>query len=282
MTVIYNGQYCVYVHTNKINGKKYVGQTCQKPEYRWNNGKSYKDCPYFYKAIQKYGWDNFDHEIIASNLTKEEADNFEKLLIKELGTMNPEKGYNLKAGGADGTFSEEVRKKMSESLKGVRVGENHPMYGKKHSEETRSRIGENSRKTWANPDFKEKMHEVRKQLWENDEYRSKQVESRTGRYVSEETRQKLSDAMSGEKNPNYGKQTSEETRQKMSEAHKKIQCLKARKINQYTKNNVFIKTWDCMKQIEEVTGIKYQDISKCCRHKRKSAGGYQWQYADET
>lgn len=62
---IYNGTYCVYAHINKVNGKIYIGQTCRKPEYRWNDGKGYKECTYFYNAIEKYGWDNFDHEILA-------------------------------------------------------------------------------------------------------------------------------------------------------------------------------------------------------------------------
>lgn len=87
--------YCVYIHTNKINGKKYVGQTCQEPEKRWKNGKGYHNNIYFTRAIQKYGWDNFEHEIIKCNLTKEEADDIEKLLIKELNTLNPN-GYNAK------------------------------------------------------------------------------------------------------------------------------------------------------------------------------------------
>ena len=34
--------YIIYKHINKINGKIYIGQTCQKPEYRWNHGKGYK------------------------------------------------------------------------------------------------------------------------------------------------------------------------------------------------------------------------------------------------
>ena len=67
---IYNGNYCVYIHINKINGKMYIGQTCQKPEKRWNSGKGYKDDVYFSTAIQKYSWDNFEHEVIASILTK--------------------------------------------------------------------------------------------------------------------------------------------------------------------------------------------------------------------
>lgn len=116
---IYNDKYCVYIHTNKINGKKYVGQTCQKPEYRWRkDGRGYRSETYFGKAIQKHGWDSFEHEIVASNLTKEEADNFEVLLINKLDTMNPDKGYNLTKGGEGSVGvvrSDEWRKKTKTS-----------------------------------------------------------------------------------------------------------------------------------------------------------------------
>lgn len=136
---IYNGTCCVYMHTNKINGKKYVGQTKMKPEERWKNGKGYKTCVLFYRAIQKYGWENFEHEVIASNLTKEEADNFEKLLIEQLNLINPDKGYNLKEGGSKGNFSESSKIKMRENHADF-SGKNNPQYGKKHTEETKMKI----------------------------------------------------------------------------------------------------------------------------------------------
>ena len=69
-----NPLYTVYQHKNKINGKVYIGITMQEPEKRWGvNGRNYKSSPHFYSAIQKYGWDNFEHNILYTNLTKEEA-----------------------------------------------------------------------------------------------------------------------------------------------------------------------------------------------------------------
>lgn len=59
--IIKNGNYTVYVHVNKINGKMYVGITSQTVEQRWRQGKGYKHCVFFYRAIEKYGWDGFEH-----------------------------------------------------------------------------------------------------------------------------------------------------------------------------------------------------------------------------
>ena len=65
--------YCVYLHTNKINGKVYVGLTSMSPEERWKNGKGYCNNSHFKSAIEKYGWDNFEHEIIKRGLTKDDG-----------------------------------------------------------------------------------------------------------------------------------------------------------------------------------------------------------------
>ena len=72
--------YKVYVHINKVNGKRYYGITCQEVEKRWKNGKGYQKQPYFYNDILLYGWDNFTHEILFDNLTKEEAKWLEKII----------------------------------------------------------------------------------------------------------------------------------------------------------------------------------------------------------
>lgn len=150
---IYNDTYCVYVHINKINGKMYVGQTHKSPENRWCNGKGYKSSPHFYSAIQKYGWDNFEHEIVASNLTKDEADNFERLLIDRLNLMQREYGYNLKEGGAGGKFSEATIRKMSES----HSGEKHHMYGKHLPVTTKKKISESHMKRRQNVEFENNL-----------------------------------------------------------------------------------------------------------------------------
>lgn len=109
-------KWCVYMHTNKINGKKYIGITSKIPRKRWENGKGYKG-QRFYLAIEKYGWNNFEHEILFKDLTIEEANEKEIYLIEKFKTQSPN-GYNISFGG-DGTrgfkISEESKKRMSES-----------------------------------------------------------------------------------------------------------------------------------------------------------------------
>lgn len=90
-------QWCVYIHTNKINNKKYIGITCQRPESRWGiNGEHYNGQEKFYNAIQEYGWDNFNHEIIETNLNKTTALAREAELISQYDTVI--NGYNSVSG----------------------------------------------------------------------------------------------------------------------------------------------------------------------------------------
>lgn len=110
-------EFYIYVHRCKLNGKIYVGQTCQNPSRRWRNGEGYKGCSYFYNAILKYGWDNFEHIILEEGLTKKEANIKEQFWIKFFNSTNPNKGYNLKSGGNDCSYSEKSKIKMSESAK---------------------------------------------------------------------------------------------------------------------------------------------------------------------
>lgn len=195
----------IYKHTNKINNKVYIGQTCTKPEYRWGkNGSRYQNCPKFWNAIQKYGWDNFSHEILESVSSKEEADSKEKYWIQYYDSLNDERGYNILIGGNSSFLehhhTEESKKKISLGNKGKIVSEeskekmrqnhadfsgiNNPMFGKHHSEETRK-----------------KLSAINK-----------------GKVLSEETKCKISESTRGEKNHNYGKHLSEDTKEKLRQS----------------------------------------------------------------
>lgn len=95
-------QYCVYIHTNKINNKKYIGITCRPPEIRWNHGRGYLTNKHFWRVIEKDGWDNFSHDIIATELDKQAAYQLEIELIQFHKTTDSRFGYNHSCGGEGG------------------------------------------------------------------------------------------------------------------------------------------------------------------------------------
>lgn len=125
-------EFIVYMHENKINHKKYIGITCQKPTQRWRGGKGYK-IGLFKKAIDKYGWNNFNHIVLYEHLTKEEACLKEQELIKQYNTMDTNYGYNLCEGGnltLGYHHTKKSKEKMSLIRKGMYKGKDNPMYGK--------------------------------------------------------------------------------------------------------------------------------------------------------
>ena len=99
-----NKKFKVYVYTNNINNKKYVGITSRPLSYRsGSDGRNYKQCVLFWNAIQKHGWNNFNVEVVYENLDEEEAKQHEIELISELKTTDPKFGYNISHGGDSGT-----------------------------------------------------------------------------------------------------------------------------------------------------------------------------------
>ena len=114
-----NHKYCVYCHTNKITGMKYVGMTQLNPLHRWQkDGKGYDANNVFGKDIKKYGWENFAHEILEYGIrTREEAGDIEKRYIKELNTIYPN-GYNSEDGGIHGSTNPARRDRIKRPSKG--------------------------------------------------------------------------------------------------------------------------------------------------------------------
>lgn len=239
---------CIYCYTNKVNGKKYVGQAKNfNKRHNKHISSSYnindknKNVP-FHCAIRKYGIDKFEVEILKENLqTQDELNYWERFYIIEFDTLaKNKKGYNVSDGGSNGnsfagkTDEEmfEIKKKMSKNHANI-LGENNPNYNNK---------------------------------WD-DEKRKKSSEKMKNRY-------------NGELNPFYGQHHTEETRKHLSEQKKGKKHHRARKIAQYDLQGNLIRVWDYMRQIEEEIGILHGGISQCCNDKKDSYKGFKWKFFD--
>ena len=138
-------KWLIYKHTNTINGKCYIGQTCKgNPNYRWNNGKGYtvrNPNSHFARAIKKYGWNAFEHEIIEDNIqTLEQANKREEYWISYFNSV--ENGYNANSGGNSKIPSKETREKNSIKSKEMwaqKGDELRKIYASKEHRETLSR-----------------------------------------------------------------------------------------------------------------------------------------------
>ena len=248
--------YSVYKHTAP-NGKIYIGITCQKPEYRWQNGLGYRTQSRFYRAIQKYGWDVFQHEIIADGLAREQAEQMEIKLIAQYKSNEREHGYNMSEGGTGGksgcTVSDDVRIRLSE----MNRGEKNPWYGKHHNEETRMKISKGNLGKSPSAEARRKISE------------SKRGEKHYnfGKHLSEETRRKISQS-------NMGRCTSEETRRKIS------QCQEHKPVRQYTLDGKFIREYPSISNASVVTGASAGSIVNGCKGRIERPRKFIWKYVN--
>jgi len=100
--------------------KCYIGLTNKDPEERFAKGFGYEKNRVFFHDIVKFGWDNIEHKILHKNLSKEEAEYFERHFIKFMDSTNPDYGYNQDNGGSSkGRFTASTRLKQSLSRKGI-------------------------------------------------------------------------------------------------------------------------------------------------------------------
>ena len=89
-------KFIVYEHVNLFNNKRYIGITSQIPEVRWQRGGGYRENTIFFRAIKKYGWDNFEHNILYEGLSNREALEIESTLIKKYKSLGV--SYNISDG----------------------------------------------------------------------------------------------------------------------------------------------------------------------------------------
>ena len=109
----------VYLITNTINGKRYVGQTKRTLAARWWQHCKTKGCYYLHRAIQKYGKEHFSIETLCEPPTQELTNEMEEYCIARYNSVSPN-GYNLTSGGKYPKFCKEMRQRMSASRQGIR------------------------------------------------------------------------------------------------------------------------------------------------------------------
>lgn len=110
----------IYSITNRVNGKKYIGQSWDIPR-RWRAHKSTGHNRYLDRAYKKYGFDNFEFEILeeytSENATQNILDEREIFYINKYNSTNYEYGYNLREGGNSGKMSDGTKKIISAKSK---------------------------------------------------------------------------------------------------------------------------------------------------------------------
>lgn len=234
--------YTVYKHITP-DGKVYIGATKQEVNRRWQNGIGYKTQP-FWKAIEQYGWDNILHEIVADNLSEEDAHLLEQKTITDLKANNPQYGYNIQIGGNSSNLGlkwspERHEANIPQLYKKGNVPWNK---GRKATEEERKKLSESS-------------------YWKGKKQPKEMVERRIAKSSIS----------------NIGKKRSEEAKQRMSDAQKH-----KKPVSMFDKNNSYITSYESICEASKANNVQPSKISRCCRGLLKSAGGYIWKYAKEN
>ena len=260
--------YCVYKHTCP-SGKVYIGITKRKPQKRWNSGRGYESNRYFFRAITKYGWDNFEHEVIETSLTLEEAEERERHYIRLYNSTNPEHGYNIEAGGVYGSakFTESMRETFSQ--RGKRVAEERP--------ELMAIMREAQRRYFADPKNRKRHSNTLKQYYQNHPEAKERISAENQERWTDEYRKQFGERQRAVKG-------TPKARKQARDAHK----AQMRSIEQLALDGRVVAQYECIGDAVRATGICRQNITCVLKHRktkagneRQTAGGYKWRYLDE-
>lgn len=296
-------QWCVYMHTNKINDKKYIGITHLSPELRWLNGKGYQN-QLFGRAIDKYGWDNFKHDILHTELSQYEAEQIEIDLISLYNTTDKNFGYNVATGG---NIGESSRNRLSKTIYQYDIDGNYINCFNSVSDaavtlkETPCKIslacryGLNHISCGYRWSYQYQGEKLNKSQMQNSNYRTEIHQyDIDGNYISSYESIMEAERITGISNSkisacakgknaytknfrwSYVYYEKLEPFDKNKYMYEKVISPSEKEIYQYTKDGKFIKGYKSMSEAYRETGISFKQISLCRNGKRKSAGGYKW------
>jgi group I intron endonuclease len=245
------GDFIIYKVTNLVNEKIYIGQTIHTIQRRKrehiNNARGGSSMA-LYRAMRKYGTDNFVFEPICYCTSREEASSKEIEMIKLLNSKARHVGYNMTDGGegANGCHpSEETRAKMRAKILSPETKEKirRAGIGRRHTEETKIKMSKAQRGhipwtlgTHLTEEVKNKLSKVMKRriLPKETQLRISAAVSAANarRVVTDQQKAKISAANKGRSPWNAGKHISDETKAKISVANK------GRKLSEETKEKM--------------------------------------------
>lgn len=139
----------VYEIHNTVNDKRYVGQSSQETQHRLLEHRSklrsgVHENDHLQRAWNKYGEEAFEFCIITEGKSIRELNKLEQKYIQKYNSIDRDFGYNIRTGGENSRLSEETKRKISESKKGVSVHTpesiekiRESLTGRKHSKESR-------------------------------------------------------------------------------------------------------------------------------------------------
>lgn len=266
----------IYYAQNLINDKIYIGQTINSLTKRkighYNEAKRNKSNYYFHSALRKYK--NWEWNVLQFAYYKEELNALEKYWIWVLNSMVPN-GYNLKEGGANGKHNKESIKKMSRAMKGRKCPHtkewdkkiSNANKGRKLTKEHCKILSETHKGIKLSEETKKKMSEVHKGINKgkklSKEHCKKLSEAKIGTHRTEETKRKISIALKGKMTWMKGRHHTKEAKRRIG---KIVKCIENGKI------------YHTIKEASIGLNVHSGNISEVLNNRRKTAGGYHWQF----
>lgn len=241
----------IYKIMNKINNNFYIGQTKTSINKRYVNHKSEArrtkiDTP-LYRAMRKYGVENFEVSSIIEIKTNTKEELYEMLNELEMNYIEKLKpAYNAAPGGL-GHTGVQWTEERKENFKKLMSGEKNPNFGKSLSEETRKKLSDKLK----------------------------------GRVISEETRKKTSQTMKGvPKTDETRKKMKESASKRMNIMPSGKEHHRSKSVIQYDLVGNFIKEHESIHKAAKELSIQPNGICLNCKGKLKTTGGYIFKYGN--
>lgn len=304
----HKNNYCVYKHTSKIDGRAYIGITRVGVIDRWKNGCGYKKNTYFWRYIQKYGWDSLTHEILYDNLSEEEAINKEKECIAKWNLTNKEKGFNLDKGGStNNRFWRDVYCIETETeYDGTRIAERETgipanricacCNGKRKSA---GKDNNGQPLHWVYSDEKHIIAERLKRIEDKNKLKAITVYDCNKKVIARYSNLNEASAKTGRLQSNIGKDCLYPRKNKKQliwiyekdfteeELQRRIEIVKAdypwqKTVYQYSLQGELIQVYSSVKQAADITKCNMTEISQRCLGNGLTSGGFIWSYEPKT